>query len=326
MSEVAVVDIASLFGEVPDPAIDKAIADQFATQAAVVVAGFPGADTLEARVAHLRSFFAMSDPVRRSLATRRHESGNPNLYRGYNPPPRKAHWSYNETFDVGPEPPLAAPDLPSHAAFTEPNVWPSDTDMPGWRDAVLAYVADCRALAATVIRSAARGLGVDPSAFDVICESRNSTLRLLHYPVMPDGFELLNKDGTAKSQLVDGRPTITREHIDTGGLTILWQDDRGGLQMKGRDDVWRDVPTGDGLLSIHCGDLLSTIGGAALEATPHRVLGTSGERFSIGYFIEPEFMAEVLPPGGSHTKTYGQHLTDAFPTRFLPPESATAAG
>ncbi|MEL7000930.1 MAG: 2OG-Fe(II) oxygenase family protein [Pseudomonadota bacterium] len=326
MSEVAVVDIASLFGDDPDPATDNAIAGQFATEAAIVVSGFPGSQTLEERVTYLRSFFATPDPVRRRLATRRHEPGNPNLYRGYNPPPVKPHWSYNETFDVGPEPPLPAPDLPSHAAFTEENVWPSDAEMPGWRDAALSYVRDCRAIAAAVIRSTARGLGVDPTEFDVICESENSTLRLLHYPVMPEGFELLNTDGSAKAHLVDGRPTITREHIDTGGLTILWQDDQDGLQMKGRDDVWRDVPTGDGLLSIHCGDLLSTIGGAALAPTPHRVLGTSGERFSIGYFIEPEFMSQVMPPNGAEAKSYGQHLTDAFPTRFLPPGAAAAAG
>ena len=190
--------------------------------------------------------------------------------------------------------------------------------MPGWRDAVLAYVCDCHAIATAVIRAAARGLGVDPARFDVICDSANSTLRLLHYPVMPEGFELLNADGTAKSQLVDGRPAIAREHVDTGGLTILWQDARGGLQIKGRDDIWREVPVGNGLLSVHCGDMLSAIAGDALAATPHRVLGSGGERFSVGYFLEPEFMARVVPPDGSEPKTYGQHLTDAFPNRFLP--------
>lgn len=318
MSEIAVVDVASLFGEAPGPAGDKRIAEQFATEAAVVATGFPGADTLEGRVAILKSFFAMPEPARRKLATQKHEPGNANLYRGYNPPPAKPHWSYNETYDVGPEPPLPAPDLPSNRAFTEPNVWPRDADLPGWRDAVLGYVRDCQAIAAAVIRAAARGLGVDPARFDVITESANSTLRLLHYPLMPEGFELLNADGSAKSQLVDGRPAIAREHIDTGGLTILWQDDQGGLQIKGRDGIWRDVPVGDGLLSIHCGDMLSAIGGEALAATPHRVLGGAGERFSVGYFLEPEFMAEVVPPDGSASKTYGHHLTDAFPKRFLP--------
>lgn len=80
------------------------------------------------------------------------------------------------------------------------------------------------------------------------------------------------------------------------------------------------MPTGDGVLSIHCGDMLAGIGGEALAPTPHRVLGGEGDRFSIGYFIEPEFMTEVTPPDGGAPKTYGQHLTDQFPKRFLPPE------
>lgn len=318
MSEIAVVDVASLFGDAPDPTVDKRIAEQFASEAAVVVTGFPGFETLEDRAAVLRSLFSTSEAVRRKLATRHHVSDNPNLYRGYTPPPVGSGWAYTEKFDIGPEPPLAAPNLPSKGAFTEPNVWPTDAEMPKWRAAALGYVAASKGLAATVIRSAARGLGVDPARFDVICESRNSTLRLLHYPVMPEGFELLQPDGSSASTRINGRPAITREHIDTGSLTILWQDDRGGLQMKGRDDVWRDVPIGDGLLSVHCGDMLSAIGGGALAATPHRVLGSGGERFSVGYFLEPEFMARILPPDGSEPKTYGQHLTDAFPKRFLP--------
>lgn len=318
MSFLCAVDIGELFAGGPSTELDREIASRISTEGAVVVSGFPGSETLEDRVAELRSFFAMPEPVRRKLATQKHEPGNANLYRGYNPPPTKPHWSYNETYDVGPEPPLPAPDLPSNRAFTERNVWPADDDLPGWRDAVLAYVGDCHAIAAAVIRAAARGLGADPAGFDVICESANSTMRLLHYPEMPEGFELLNADGTAKSQLVDGRPAIAREHIDTGGLTILWQDARGGLQIKGRDGTWRDVPVGDGLLSIHCGDMLSAIGGYALAATPHRVLGRGGERFSVGYFLEPEFMARIVPPDGSESKTYGQHLTDAFPNRFLP--------
>lgn len=72
------------------------------------------------------------------------------------------------------------------------------------------------------------------------------------------------------------------------------------------------------MLSIHCGDMLSAIGGGALAATPHRVLGGSGERFSVGYFLEPEFVAEVVPPDGSEPKSYGHHLTHAFPKRFFP--------
>lgn len=321
MSALDVLDISPLFEHLPTPDLDSEIAWRFSSDAAVVVTGFPDSDALEDRLAALRAFFSQPDPVRMALATRAQVPENSNLYRGYTPPPVGKGWAYNEKFDVGPEPPLRAPDLPSHAAFTESNVWPADADMPGWRAAMLGYVAACKEISAVVIRSAARGLGVDPAAFDGICESANSTLRLLHYPPVPEGFELFDAENPDLEPTADGKRIITRPHIDTGGLTILWQDDRGGLQMRGRDAVWRDVPTGDALLSIHCGDMLAAIGGEALAATPHRVLGGEGDRFSIGYFLEPEFMTLVTPPDLSARKTYGQHLTDAFPTRFVPPET-----
>lgn len=320
MSTLDVLDISPLFAGAPAPDLDGEIARRFSTDAAVVVSRFPGSAGLEDRVARLRAFFAQPEPVRMALATRAQVPDNPNLYRGYTPPPVGKGWAYNEKFDVGPEPPLPAPDLPSHAAFTEPNVWPNEAEAPGWRADMLGYIADCKALSAVVIRSAARGLGVDSAGFDAICESANSTLRLLHYPPVPDDFELFDAENPDLEPTADGKRVITRPHVDTGGLTILWQDDSGGLQMQGRDGDWRVVPTGDGVLSIHCGDMLAGIGGEALAPTPHRVLGGEGDRFSIGYFIEPEFMTEVTPPDGGAPKTYGQHLTDQFPKRFLPPE------
>lgn len=324
MAALDVLNIAPLFAGGGTADLDAEIAGRFARDAAVVVTGHPGSGGLEDRLAQLRAVFALPKPVRMALAARQFVPENPNLYRGYQPVPVGTGWAYNEKFDIGPEPPLPAPDLPSREAFTEPNVWPSDADLPGWRNAALAYIAECKALSAVVIRSAARGLGIKPAAFDVVCESNNNTLRMLHYPVMPQDFELMHIDGASAGGMVDGRPTITRPHIDTGGLTILWQDDQGGLQMQGRDGIWRDVPTGDGVLSIHCGDMLAAIGGDTMAPTKHRVLGGQGDRHSIGYFLEPEFMSVVTPPDGGAQKTYGQHLTDAFPKRFLPPELQNA--
>ena len=211
------------------------------------------------------------------------------------------------------------PELESAAAFREPNVWPGEAVLPGWRAAMLGYSGTCRAISLAVIGAAARGLGLDADALLAPCRGRNATLRLLHYPELPADFELLTADGSARQDRGPGRATVAREHIDTGLLTILWQDSRGGLQMKGRDGTWREVPPVPGALSIHCGDLLAAAGGAAMAPTPHRVLGGAAERFSIGFFLEPDFSTEILPPEGGAAKTYARHLTDQFPTRFLEP-------
>ena len=62
------------------------------------------------------------------------------------------------------------------------------------------------------------------------------------------------------------RRVIARRPVDTGLLSILWQDGRGGLQVQGRDEVWREVPPRSDAFSVHCGDLLAGLSAGALRA------------------------------------------------------------
>ena len=68
-----------------------------------------------------------------------------------------------------------------------------------------------------------------------------------------------------------GRQIITRDHVDTGVMSVLWQDEQARLEFRGRDGIWRAVPKRPGVLSVHCGDLLEPLGGPALAGTHHRV-------------------------------------------------------
>lgn len=318
MAEVPVIDVSALFAAGAAPELDGRIARALEREAGFVVVGSPLAEGLGARMDALKAVFDLPQAERLQFAIQKRQAGNVNLYRGYTPPPERSHFAYNETFDVGPEPPLAAPDLPSKRAFEEANVWPAEAALPGWRTAALAYVDGCRALAGALLRSVARGMGVDPSKFGAFSQSRNYTLRLLHYPEVPKGFELLEADGSKPQAAPEGQRAIAREHIDTGVVSVLWQDGQGGLQMLGRDEVWRDVPVVAGAVSVHCGDLLAPVAGESLAATPHRVIGGLAERFSAGFFLEPEWLTTVVPPGGVEAKTYAAHLTDEFPERFVP--------
>ncbi|MEM7270110.1 MAG: 2OG-Fe(II) oxygenase family protein [Pseudomonadota bacterium] len=304
MPELRVINLAA-------PDFDGAVAEAFSEHGGFVAAG---CGSLIAEIGALLEFFDQPAAEKRKLATRRHEPTHLNIYRGYNPPPVEANWSYNETFDLGPEPPLSAPDLPSRAAFTEATVWPDPATLPEWRAAAERFQEGCVALARSIAAAAARGLSGDETATEALMGGRNSTLRLLNYPPPPQDFTLLTADGAAEAPKVDGKMTVAREHTDTGLMSILWQDSEGGLQMLGRDGVWRDTPIGEGL-SVHCGDLLSPVLSPAMAATPHRVLGGKAARQSAGVFIEPDYTAEVMTPDGG-LKTYAAHLTDRFPGRF----------
>jgi len=66
-----------------------------------------------------------------------------------------------------------------------------------------------------------------------------SALRFNHYPQR-------DLDETPRHYGRDGQPLALEEHVDNTVLTILSQDDVGGLQLLGMDNVWHSVPCEDG--------------------------------------------------------------------------------
>lgn len=83
------------------------------------------------------------------------------------------------------------------------------------------------------------------------------------------------------------------EHTDYGLLTILLQDDKGGLQVKSQGK-WINVPPVPGTFICNIGDMLDRITGGYYRSTLHRVLNSSGKsRYSFPLFLDPAFSAEV---------------------------------
>jgi len=97
------------------------------------------------------------------------------------------------------------------------------------------------------------------------------------------------------------------EHSDYGLLTILWQDDVGGLEVKTRDG-WVKAPPVPGSFVCNIGDMLDRMTGGLYRSTPHRVaLNTSGrDRLSMPFFFDPHFEARVRPIEGLDTSAAEQ--------------------
>jgi len=85
------------------------------------------------------------------------------------------------------------------------------------------------------------------------------------------------------------------EHTDYGLLTILKQDDSGGLQVKSKSG-WIEAPPIPNSFVCNIGDMLERLTGGLYRSTPHRVKnGSGGDRLSFPFFFDPNFNAELHP-------------------------------
>ena len=75
-------------------------------------------------------------------------------------------------------------------------------------------------------------------------------------------------------------------HHDAGFLTVLAPGPTPGLQVQNPDGAWIDVPIVPDTFVINLGEILQSMTGNYLVATPHRVI-TNDERYSAGYFHGP---------------------------------------
>jgi len=76
------------------------------------------------------------------------------------------------------------------------------------------------------------------------------------------------------------------EHTDYGVLTILKQDNLGGLQVKNRDPQWIPAPPIENSFVINIGDMLEKMTKGLYRSTPHRVKNSAGiDRLSFPFFF-----------------------------------------
>ena len=108
-----------------------------------------------------------------------------------------------------------------------------------------------------------------------------STLRLNFYPTQNEPIEISSQDGVALG---------CETHVDSGIMTILYQDKKGGLQVQNRNNLqWYNVPYDPNSLIVNTGLALQFLTNDYFKATNHRVLVNSEERISIPFFLEPSY-------------------------------------
>ncbi|GAA5235521.1 isopenicillin N synthase family oxygenase [Verticiella sediminum] len=188
-----------------------------------------------------------------------------------------------ESYYIGAEIPADDPRVLAGRFNTGPNQWPLHP--PEFRPVMERYYRAAYDLGAWIVRGLALSLDLPIDHFQHYLTDPAATLRLLHYPPQPANPQPGEKG--------------CGEHTDFGGVTLLLQDDIGGLQVwDTQAEAWIDAPPVPGTFVVNIGDLFARWTNERYVSTLHRVINRSGrERYSVPFFFTGnlEHRVECLP-------------------------------
>ena len=295
MTAIPIVDMAPLQGTDADrDAVAAAIDEACRETGFFYVVGHGVAADLVARVdAQAREFFARPDDEKARIAMAR----GGRAWRGWFPlggeltsgvPDCKEGIYFGE--ELGVDDPRVRARLPLHGA----NLFPEQP--AGLRDAVLDYIDAVTGVGHRLLRGVSRALGLDDGWFDRHLTAAPTILfRIFRYPPLP----------------TDAREWSVGEHTDYGLLTILAQDARGGLEVRGPGG-WVAAPPVPDAFVVNLGDMLERMTGGRYRSTPHRVRNTgTTDRLSMPLFLDPAWGADVRPVPGAPARDRA-HDTDRW--------------
>jgi isopenicillin N synthase-like dioxygenase len=188
------------------------------------------------------------------------------------------------------------------------NLWPEG--LPGFREALEAYYAPMLDLGRHLMRLLALSLDEPETRFDEAFRAPSASLRLLRYPPQPAD--------AAYNQLGAGA------HTDWGAITLLAQDDCGGLEVENARGEWLHADPVPDTFVVNLGDMVARWTNGRYHSNMHRVMNNvSGRnRHSIVLFFNPAYYTPVeclptcLAADGGHAKypacTAGEHIAQRY--------------
>ena len=199
------------------------------------------------------------------------------------------------------------PDAKLGTTAPSRNPWPPN--LPGFREQMLAYRKAVAHLGDRLLALLALSLDLPADWFEDAYRNVVGSVRLIKYPPHPASASF--------NQLGAGA------HTDWGGITILAQDDVGGLEVRNADGVWIDAKPIPDTFIINLGDLTARWTNGLYNSTMHRVKNNRSERdrYSVPFFYSPraDVVIEPIPtcvsadhPRRFETCTASDHMAEMF--------------
>lgn len=156
--------------------------------------------------------------------------------------------------------------------------WPDEN----FRQKISEFYGQALNAAYAIQRLLAEQFELDEDFFVNLHQGENVTLRLLHYPEVPE-------------QPIDNDAIGAGAHTDYGMLTLLFQSGVSGLEVQTDAGDWQTVEPNPNAVVINTGDLMERWTNGKFRSTPHRVRQIPGnpERFSIALFVDPDSAAPI---------------------------------
>ena len=264
---------------------------------------------LDAVILVMQEFFNLPEEKKMKI-----HIGNSDVFRGYTPLGKEltnAKYDWHECVDFGLDLEPNHPEVIAGNQLLGPNQWPEN--QPNFRKALERHWDLMILLGRRITEGLAMSLGFDKKKFARFMCKSHSFMRISNYPPYGKDQEENVGDGIGA-------------HIDYGFLTILLQDNIGGLEVKNADNEWVSAPIIPGTFLINIGHMIQRWTNDYYKATIHRVIPPKHEtRCSLPFFFEPNFDAIVVPLDTFCSKNnpprykpfhFGNYLESKFTTSY----------
>mgnify|MGYP001161482659 FL=1 len=176
-----------------------------------------------------------------------------------------------EIFDCGPK--ITVEHKFQELPYYSKNIWPDK--IPLFEKSIMEFYNLCSQISISILKQIEISLNYSTNYFADKFNLPMALLRCNYYP-------------KRSKELTDNDFGIA-PHTDYGCLTLLFTDGTPGLEVELPSKKWEPVTAKKNEIIINFGDMLEIWSDQKIRATPHKVIGTNKERFSIPFFFNPQY-------------------------------------